>query len=55
MACFGTLHPSSKSANILKAALRSRRISKALQLFKGGLVFDAVHAPENVLLPGECR
>jgi len=37
------LHPNSKSANILKVALQRRRISKALQLFKGGSVFDALH------------
>jgi len=37
------LHSNPKSANILKAALQSRRTSKALQLFKGGAVFDALH------------
>jgi len=37
------LQPNSKNANILKAALCRRHISKALQLFKGGTVFDALH------------
>ena len=39
---FSTLHPNSKSAHILKAALQRRRISKALWLFKGNSVFDAL-------------
>jgi len=39
----GAVHPNSKSANILKAAPQRCRISKMLQLFKGGAVFDALH------------
>jgi len=39
----GVLHPNSKSANILKAALRRCRISKVRQLFKGSAVFYALH------------
>jgi len=39
----GALHPNSKSANILKAALQGHRISKALLLFRGSSVFDALH------------
>jgi len=43
MGCFCTLRPNSKSANILKAAFRSHRIENALQVFKSGSVFDALH------------
>jgi len=51
----GVLHPNSKRANILKAALRRRRISKALYLFKGGSVFYTRYTPpEGALLPDEC-
>ena len=39
----GALHPHSERASILKAALQRRRISKVLPLFKGGIVFDALH------------
>jgi len=39
----GVLHPNYKNASILKAALRRHHISKALQLFKGGCIFDALH------------
>jgi len=39
----GLLHPNSKNANILNAALLRHDISKALQLFKGSSVFDALH------------
>jgi len=35
------LHANFKSANILKIALRRHHISKALQLFQGGSVFNA--------------
>jgi len=37
------LHPNSKRANILKAALRRRRIANVRQLFKSGSVFDVLH------------
>jgi len=39
----GALHPISKSVNILQVAFQRHHISKALQLFKGGAVFDALH------------
>jgi len=39
----GALHPSSKSANILKAAHQNCHILKVLQLFKGDAVFVAFH------------
>jgi len=38
----GALRSNSKSANILKEALLRRDISKVLQLFRGGLVYDAL-------------
>jgi len=39
----GALHPNSKNANILKAVIRKIHILKALQLFKGNSVIDALH------------
>ena len=37
------LRATSKSANILKAALRRHHIANVLQVFKSGAVFDALH------------
>jgi len=43
MSCFCMLHRNSKIATISKVALRRHHISKALQLFRGGTVFDVLH------------